>query len=167
MSKRLVTGAFLISFLTLCVASQAKLAAQPLECPAESSGALMQANYPAYPDAAELALSLAAYGIVVKCTARSVFERFVPGTKGAALYLTDHGDFDVVFLPKPQTFDAFEIIERQKYGGYEYSFCGNPHNKSRMSGRKQRTYFFKRLNQLFIVWDEQTATSLGKFVNSR
>jgi hypothetical protein len=166
MSKRLVATWFVMGFLALCVASQAKLAAQPLECPAENSGALMQASNPAYPDATGLALTLTEYGFKVKCIALSLLEGFVPGAKGAALYLTDHGDFDVVFLPKPQTFEAFEIIERQKYGGYEYSFRGNPRKKGRMGGT-QRTYFFKHSNQLFIVWDKQAATSLAKVLDSR
>jgi hypothetical protein len=166
MSKRLLAGWIVMSFLALCLASQATLAAQPLECPTESSGALMPASYRAYPEAAELARILSDHNFVVKCICLSKLDGFVPGTKGAALYLTDQGDFDVVFLPKPQTFEAFEIIERHRYGGYEYSFRGSPPKKNRMLGPR-RTYFFKDSNQLFIVWDMQTATRLGKFLNSR
>ncbi|SRR6266851_2418887 len=165
MSKRLLAGWVAMSFLALCVASQAKLAAQPLGCPTEASGALMPTSYRAYLDAAELARILSDHNFVVRCICLSLLDGFVPGTKGAALYLTDHGDFDVVFLPKPQTFDAFEIIERHKYGGYEYSFRGSPPKKGRMLGPR-RTHFFKRSNQLFITWDEQTATSLAELIIS-
>ena len=165
MPMRLLAGWVAMSFLALCVASQAKSAAKPLECPTEASGALMPASYRGYPEAAELARILSDDNFVVKCICLSMLDGFVPGTRGAALYVTDHGDFDVVFLSKPQTFGAFEIIERHRYGGYEYSFRGIPPKKGRMLGPR-RTYFFKRSNQLFIVWDMQTATTLGMFLNS-
>jgi hypothetical protein len=166
MSKRILAGWVVMVFLALYVASQAKLAAQTLECPAESSGALMQADYPAYRDATELARTLIGSGFIVKCITRSTFEG-ISGEKGAALYLTNYGDFDVIFLPRPQTFDALKVIERHKEWGYEYMFRGSPRPASRMSGRQQRTYFLKHSNQLFIVWDKQTATSLAKALNSR
>jgi hypothetical protein len=126
----------------------------------------MQPIYRAYPDATELALTLTGYGFIVKCIARSKWDDFVPGAKGAALYLTDHGDFDVVFLPKPLTFDGLDVVERQKNGEYEYSFRGSPRPASRMAGRK-RTYFFKHSNQLFMAWDLRTATNLARVVDSQ
>ena len=105
MSKPRVAGWVVMGLSILDVASQAKLVAQTLECPAESSGALMQASYPAFPDATELALMLTGYGFKVKCIARSVFEGFVPGTKGAALYITDQGSISTWYcLPEPPNF---------------------------------------------------------------
>jgi hypothetical protein len=112
----------------------------------------------------ELALTLSGYGFAVKCIAISKLENFVPGTRGGALYLTDHGDFDVVFLPKAQTFDAFRVVERHKNGQYVYLFRGNPRKKGRMEGK--RTYFFRNSNKLFIAWDKRTATNLSALLVS-
>lgn len=89
----------------------------------------------------------------------------MPITKGAALYITNRGDFDVIFLAKPQNFDSFEIAERQENGTYIYTFRGNPRLFSAgMEGKK--TYFFKQSNKLFIAFDKQTAAGLAEFVGS-
>ena len=166
MTKRLIFARVVLGFLVLGVASQAKLAGQPLECPAAGAPELLKAIYAVYSDAKELALTLSGYGFIVKCIARSKWDDFVPGAKGAALYLTDHGDFDVVFLPKPLTFDGLDVIERQTNGEYEYSFRGSPRPASRMAGRK-RTYFFKHSNQLFMAWNLRTATNLARVLGSQ
>src|ERR1700686_4113065 len=87
MPMRLLAGWVAMSFLALCVASQAKSAAKPLECPTEASGALMPASYRGYPEAAELARILSDDNFVVKCICLSMLDGFVPGTRGAALYV--------------------------------------------------------------------------------
>jgi hypothetical protein len=164
MTKRRIIGKVVLGFLVMYVVSQAELAAQPLECPDESSGALMEAGYPVYPDAAALSVTLSGHSFKVKCIALSLLNNFVPGSKGAALYSTDHGDFDVVFLPELQNFYNFQVIERQKKGTYIYTFRGTPRPATRMVGKK--VYFFKQSNKLFIAWDKQTATSLTELLNS-
>jgi len=45
---------------------------------------------------------------------------------GAAVYRTNRGDLEALFLPKPQSFEGLEIIEERKNGRYLYSFRGNP-----------------------------------------
>lgn len=164
MTKRLIFGRVALGFLVVYVISRATLAAEPLECPAESSGSLMEASYPAYTDAAQLSQELSAHGYVVGCIARSVFEASMPITKGAALYITNRGAFDVIFVPKPQTFEALEIIERQKKGSYTYEFRGTPRFTRQMAPKK--TYFFKQSNRLFIAFDKQTAASIAEFLSS-
>jgi hypothetical protein len=164
MTKQLTFGRIALGFLVMYLASQAKLIAQPLECPAESSGALMEANYPAHTDATQLAQELSANGYIVRCIARSTFEASMPITKGAALYITNRGAFDVIFVSKPQTFEALEIIERQKKGSYIYKFRGSPRFAREMAPKK--TYFFKQSNRLFIAFDKQTAASIGEFLSS-
>jgi hypothetical protein len=157
----------MLGFLVMYVVSQAELAAQPsaLECPDENSSALMEAGYPVYPDAAAFAVTLSGHSFKVKCIALSLLNNFVPGSKGAALYITDHGDFDVVFLPKAQNFDSLEVIERQKNGKYIYTFRGTPRPATRgMVGKK--VYFFKQSSKLIIAWDNQTATSLSELLSS-
>jgi hypothetical protein len=163
MTKRLIFGRVALGFLVLYLVSQVKLIAQPLECPAESSGSIVQVSYPAYTDAAQLAQELTANGYIVRCIARSTFEASMPITKGAALYITNRGAFDVIFVPKPQTFEALEIIERQKKGSYVYKFRGTPRFARQMAPKK--TYFFKQSNRLFIAFDKQTAASIAEFLS--
>ena len=164
MSKRLVIASVAMGLVVLHIASQAIVSGQPLGCPFEDSPALLESSYPAYPDATELSRTLNRYGFMVSCIARSKFDG-IQDAKGAALYLTNRGGFDVVFLPKPQTFDALRVIERRKNGRYIYSFRGSPRPASLMDGPR-RTYFIKHSNKLFIVWDKQAAISLDKIVNS-
>jgi hypothetical protein len=164
MTKRLIFGRVVLGFLVMYVISRATLAAESLGCPAESSGSIMEVSYPVYTDAAQLAQELSAHGYVVGCIARSVFEGSMPITMGAALYMTNRGAFDVIFLPKPQTFEALEIIERQKKGNYIYKFRGTPRFARQMAPKK--TYFFKQSGRLFIAFDEQTAASLAEFLRS-
>ncbi len=165
MSKRLLVGWVIIGFMVLHVASEANLVGQPFECPAQGSAALLEASYPAYPDATELAQTLSGDGFVVQCITRSKFEG-IQGAKGAALYRTNLGDFDVVFLPKPQTFETLRVIERHENGGYIYSFRGSPRPAGLMAGGHRRTYFLKHSNKLFIVWDKEAALRLDKVLNS-
>ena len=40
---------------------------------------------------------------------------------------TDGGAFEALFLPKPETFNALEIVEQEETGGFIYSFRGRPH----------------------------------------
>jgi hypothetical protein len=42
------------------------------------------------------------------------------GQEGAALYRTSLGDFDALFLPVSQRFDALQILERRQDGRYLY-----------------------------------------------
>ena len=65
---------------------------------------------PAYADAMELARTLHSRGIEVKCICLSKEERLFEGQEGAANYQTDVGVFEVLFLPKPETFNALEIV---------------------------------------------------------
>jgi len=48
------------------------------------------------------------------------------GQEGAANYQTDGGAFEALFLPKPETFNALEIVEQEETGGFIYSFRGSP-----------------------------------------
>jgi hypothetical protein len=70
----------------------------------------------------ELARTLRSRGIVVNCVLLSREERMFEGQEGAANYPTDIGVLEVLFLPKPETFSALEIVEQQpEAGGYAYS----------------------------------------------
>jgi len=53
-------------------------------------------------------------------------EGLFAGQEGAALYRTNRGDFETLFLPKSQNFNALQVVERRETGGYVYSFRGSP-----------------------------------------
>jgi hypothetical protein len=114
-----------------------------------------------YADAMDLAHRLTDRGIVVECVLRSKEERRFDAEEGAAWYKTDHGIFDVWFLPKTESFTAFKVIEqRQSNGKYVYTFSGTPRPRGSEESSKQE-FFIKNGNVLFKVWgDKQLAASL-------
>jgi hypothetical protein len=118
-------------------------------------------NNPVYADAMELAHALTDRGILVECVLNSKEDHRFDGQKGAAWYKTDGGVFEVWFLPKTETFAAFEVTERpQANGRYLYTFSGTPGPRGSESSSKQE-YFIKYGNALFKVWgDKRLATSL-------
>jgi hypothetical protein len=78
--------------------------------------AFLQAGDPAYVDAMELAQTLRSRGFTSKCVLRSTMEGAFEGMEGAALYRTDRGDFEALFLAKPQTFVGLIVMEEQRNG---------------------------------------------------
>jgi hypothetical protein len=95
---------------------------------------------------------------------RSKSERFFEGQLGAALYRTNRGDFEALFLTKPGTFDSVRVTERAVKGQfYRYSFEGSPH----AGGREcRRTFFARRANRFFMTYDLRLAAGLGEVLNS-
>lgn len=115
---------------------------------------------PVYTDATEMGRTLSERGFVVECIHSSVEQHRFEGEKGAAWFKTDHGTFDVLFLPKGQSYDSLEVIEQpQQSGRYVYSFRGTPRIGSEDSSKQM--WFIKHGNALFSVWgDKQLAASL-------
>jgi len=113
-------------------------------------------------DAAEVTKLLERHGFVVECVRRSKSENLFKGQKGAAWYKTDHGIFEVLFLPKTETFDALEVIEQpQGSGRYLYSFRGKPQMPTMDSWK--RSSFVKRGSKLFMVYgNDQLAAAIEK-----
>jgi hypothetical protein len=148
---------------------------QPVPCPPPQ--ALLPRSDPAYSDAVGLAKTLDAHGLVVHCIfpskLGSIFRVEEGGvvhstTKGEAVYRTDDGDIDVVFLAVPQTFDDFRVTERRSGSGYLYSFAGTPRVwPSNKFATARRTYFIKGGNQLFIVADIKLRARLETVLNLR
>jgi hypothetical protein len=90
------------------------------------------------------------------------------GQDGAALYRTDHGDFEVLFLPQPKTFDRLRVIERRDGERYSYRFKGPPQPwPANLIDSAFRIYFIKNGNRLFVVdQNKELAATLGKLVHS-
>ena len=86
---------------------------------------------------------------------------------GAALYRTDRGDFEVLFLPPPNTFQLLKVVERQDGERYTYRFNGPPKPwPANRIDSAQRIYFIKHKNMLFVLSDKQLAATLETFARS-
>jgi len=147
-------------FAVLCVASPALLSGQSSGCSSKESLAQLRTNDPVYIDAVELARTLDTHDFKVKCILASKMGQLFEGQKGAALFRTNQGAFEVLFLPKAESFAAVEVIERRENGRYLYSFGGIPRCLTHMDSSKP-AYFIKFANILFIAWgDHQLAANL-------
>jgi hypothetical protein len=118
-------------------------------------------NDAAYAAAAELARTLTERGFIITCVAPSKMTGTFEGQQRAALYGTDRGGFDALFLPELQTFDAMQVVEQQENGRYLYSFRGRPQpwSANRIDGSRP-VYFIKHVNQLIVAYDKELATHL-------
>jgi hypothetical protein len=144
-----------IAFLAVLVLllTSSSLLAQSSDCTGNETQAQLPSIDPVYVDAMELARNLIDQGFIVKCVLGSQVQNLFEGQKGAAFYRTDQGSFDVVFLPKAESFDAVQVVEQRQGDLYFYSFRGIPHSPGRMEGSK-KTYFIKSANLLFLLWSD-------------
>jgi hypothetical protein len=69
------------------------------------------------------------------------------GQEGAAVYRTNEGDFEALFLPKPQNFNKLQVIERYDGQSYRYSLCGAPRAVARQSDREHFSFVFCQASQ--------------------
>jgi len=121
----------------------------------------LQSNNPAYPDALDLTRALTDRGLVVQCVAASKMTGMFEAQVGAALYKTNQGEFEALFVPKAQDFEGLQIIERQERGRYFYSFAGRPKPApATLIDAARRTYFIKNLNRLVVADDQALAARL-------
>ncbi len=157
--------AHIVASAALCLlAAHTRILAQSTPCPPPA--ALIAPDNPAYGDAMDLAKRLESRGFGVRCIfptkLGSIFE-VADGdvmrstVEGEANFTTNYGGFDVIFLPKPQTFADFKITERRQGGGYLYRFTGTPRvwagDKFKF-GTASRNYFLKQDNYLFFLSDQ-------------
>lgn len=156
--------------------SHLPILAQSTPCPPQS--ALIAPDNPAYADAMDLAKHLEDHGFVIQCiypTKLGSMFQVVDGdvvrstVKGEANFTTNYGAFDVIFMPKPQTFADFKITERRKGGGYLYRFTGTPKvlaGDKFSFGTARRNYFLKRENWLFFLGDQALLSRLEQALGS-
>jgi hypothetical protein len=128
----------------------------------------LQPSDPAYPDAVDFAQALSDNGFIVQCMAPSHSVGMFEGQVGAALYRTNRGDFDALFLPNGWNLDELQIIERQERGRYLYSFAGRPKPwPANLIDASRPVYFIKNINRLIVAHDRELATDLGTVLTGR
>jgi hypothetical protein len=136
--------------------------AQEQRCgPHELTASLPLADV-AYTDAMILSQDLTEDGLEVQCVLKSKWGRlfYTPkGSNAAALFRTDHGDFEVLLLPKPFVFDLLTVNERKNDKSYSYSFGGDPASETHIESIR-RMYFIKRGNKLFNTDDAVLVATL-------
>ena len=123
---------------------------------------------PASPHALDLARALTANGFSVQCIAPSKMAGTFEGQAGAALYRTDRGDFEALFLPNPQNFNGLQILERRESGRYLYSFAGHPKPwPANLIDAPHPVYFIKNRNRLIVADDKELAVRLESILGGR
>jgi hypothetical protein len=145
--------------------SDSRPSAKSSGCSSNDLLARMKLDDPAYTPAMTLAQALGSHGFVIRCVLQSKMVAMFEGQQGAAFFRTDKRDFDVLFLPNPQTFDSVEIVSRQENGRFLYSFRGSPRPTSPHTIDSAYPMFFvERENQLFVTDSSQLAASIAKAV---
>jgi hypothetical protein len=128
----------------------------------------LESTDPAYPGAMGLARVLADNGLAVECIGPSKMASTFEGLAGAALYQTNRGTFEVLFLPDLQNFDKLLISEREVSGRYLYTFTGPPKPwPANLIDAARPVYFIKSLNRLLVAHDKELASHLGAIFSRR
>jgi hypothetical protein len=115
---------------------------------------------PVYADAMVVERTLTRGGWTVECVQPSVMANFFSAQKGAALFRTTDGDFEVLFLSKPHKFDSLEIVETRKGNRYIYSFRGRPEFEAHSDGAYP-LYFARCSSKLFAAFNREVAAKLS------
>jgi hypothetical protein len=159
-----------LSFALLLLAFPHNTLAERSPCGPKELQAALPSDYPSYRAAVSLSKTLSSHGIEVKCILRSTMENTFDGQEGAAVYRTDHGSFEVCFLPKNDTFQRLKVTEQRKGGErYLYRFKGPPQPwPANLIDSAFPIYFVKDHNLLFVVdSDKPLAQMLEKLVRSK
>jgi hypothetical protein len=154
---------FSLSSLLLLLVCPKGMFGQATPCNPEDLKASLPSNAQSYPDAIALSRILERNKISVRCILLSKMEGTFDGLEGAVLYRTDQGDFEALFLPRPQNFERLKVIERQEGSRYSYSFVGPPRPwPANRIDAAFRMYFVKYQSALFVVTDKVLAATLER-----
>lgn len=150
-----------LSMGLLLLACPFEINSQTVPCGPKEMEAALPSDAPAYPDAISLSEQLGKHGISVRCLLRSKMEDTFQGQEGAALYRTDQGDFEALFLPPPKTFGQLKVIEWRDGRRCLYRFKGHPQPWSAsLIDSAFRLYFVKNRNLLFVVQNSKQLSAI-------
>ena len=122
----------------------------------------------AYPDAMDLARTLISHSFIVTCVSPSQMTDTFEGQEGAAVYRTNQGDFEALFLPRPQNFNKLRVIERSDGQSYRYSLAGRPEPwPANLIESTFPLYFVKHRNELIVAQDQQVAIRIKGAIGGR
>lgn len=126
----------------------------------------LPASDAAYRDAMALAQTLIKRRFVVTCMSPSKMTGTFEGQDGAAVYRTNQGDFEALFLPHPKNFDKLQVIESQDGQRYRYSFVGPPEPwPANLIDSAFRLYFVKHGSELIVAEDQQVAARVRSAID--
>ncbi|HEX3227689.1 MAG TPA: hypothetical protein VHQ95_01920 [Pyrinomonadaceae bacterium] len=154
--------------VTLVFCSPSVLTSQSEKCSDQDLLAVLQPTDKVYSTAMELAQTPRARDFTIKCVLHSKQEASFEGLEGAALFRTNRGDFEAIFLPKQETFEGLKVLERQENGWYIYSFEGEP--KPWPANRiesPRRIYFVKHSHMLLETSNDVLAEELRQAVSGQ
>src|ERR1700686_2694859 len=122
----------------------------------------------AYPDAMDLTQTLISHSVISTWVSPSQMTDTFEGQEGAAVYRTNEGDFEALFLPKPQNFNKLRVIERYEGQSYRYSFAGRPERwPANLIESNFPLYFVKHRNELIVAQDPQVAIRIKGAIGGR
>jgi hypothetical protein len=168
MLRRILWAGVLLLTATPCNWAQTASSAKSERCSSRELSVAVSAADPVYVETLKLTKQLQQRGYVVQCVLQSKMANFFDGQLGAALYRTDRGDFEALFLTQPHTFSSVRLVEHTNSGRYRYRFEGSlPVSGGGGGGGAgmdcvRRTFFARRANQFFVTEDKQLAASLGQ-----
>ena len=117
---------------------------------------------PAYGSAMQLAAILRSHGVVVQCVLPSKMASILPQQLGAALFRTDHGDFEALFRPAQQNFSDVLISGGRVNDGYYKYLYKNPQGRLLGGWEGRQAFFLKHGNMLFIASEEAIVAALRR-----
>jgi hypothetical protein len=154
---------FSLSYLPLLLICPRDVFGRTTPCNAEELKSSLPSNAQSYPDAIVLSEVLERNRISVRCILLSKMDGTFDGLEGAALYRTDRGDFEALFLQRSQNFDHLKVVERPDGKRYSYNFVGPPRPwPANRIDAAFRMYFVKHKNALFVLSDKKFAETLEK-----
>jgi hypothetical protein len=154
--------------VTMLLASPSVRTGQSEKCSDQDLLAVLQPPDKAYSMAMELAQTLRAGDFTIKCVLRSKQEGLFEGLEGAALFRTNRGDFEAIFLPNEKTFEKLRVDEHQENGWYIYSFAGEPKPwLSKGFESPRRNYFVKHSHMLLVTSNDVLAEDLRRVVSGQ
>jgi len=122
----------------------------------------------AYSDAMDLAQTLINHRFIVTCISPSTMTGTFEGQEGAAVYRTNEGDFETLFMTKPHNFNKLRVIEHHHGRRYLYSFAGRPKPwPANLIDSAYPLYFVKHGNELIVAQDQRVAVRVKGAIDGR